>query len=222
MREDSDVAIPEPVDLDAASAAFRDFYQNHFVDTLVARRNEFDWSIVKRFRKNEVALARRLVRANLDRGAVYLDAAGLLNDREAIPALHDLLERARHLSARIVVARALWFLERAPEYPLLIERLVRSTDAALKLQHFWDILILADERALDHLLSLAEDRDESVRKAALDQLTTLSEGRFRRIVVARRSPHDLPYFRLRRDNPRFRQRMLRALKRDHDVSPVIP
>jgi hypothetical protein len=221
MPDMSGAVIPEPVDLEHASPAFRDFFHAHFGDSLIAWRDEFDWDPIARLGDEELALAQRLVRANLARGRIYLDAAGILNDRDAIAPLHALLDDATSLSAQICIARPLWYLERSPKYPALIERLVRSNDAALKRDLIWEIMLLADERAIDHLYTLAGDRDAAVRDLALYQLTILSLGRFRRLFISGDpKPRDLAYFRSRRSHPGFMRRMLRALKRDHEPSTL--
>lgn len=207
--------VSEAVDRRHASSAFRYFYEAFF-ETLIAARSEVDWDLVRKLSTDELALARRLIRANLHGPQEYRDAAGVLNDRDSIPLLHDMLQEASSLSERINIARPLWFLERAPVFADLVEQLVQSQHSELKLQHIWDILLLADERALDHLFTMAEDRDEAVRDAALHELTRLATGRDPASWIrGRERVRDLEYLRSRRLNPKALGRMTRNLVRDH-------
>ena len=103
--------VLEPVDLDCPSPAFREFYRLHFVDRISHLRTEADWNFAGNLTSSEVVLARRLVRANLHLGQMYLDSAAALNDRDAIPKLHRMLDEAKTLTEKIAVARPLWVLE---------------------------------------------------------------------------------------------------------------
>jgi hypothetical protein len=220
-RKTSRELVLEPVNLSEASPAFRELYELHFVDTILLQRSEADWGFASRLTPAELALARRLVRANLHLGQVYLDSAAVLNDREAIPELHRMLDQAKTLTEKIQIARPLWVLERSPAYPALIERLVRGKDAALKQQHIFEILLLGDERAIDHLYTMAEDRDESVRDLALFHLTRLAnawKGTFWN-SQSTKTP-ELSYFQERRGKPRFIRRMLKELRRWHHARPL--
>lgn len=216
--------VLEPVDLARASKAFRTFYEAHFEYPMIMHRREVDWNRIRKMRSDELALARRLVRANLDKATGYLDAAGVLNDREAIPLLHRMLRNTSGLSERITIARPLWFLERTPEFPLLIEKLVRSHNsrsAMLKEQHIWEILLLGDKRAMDHLFTMAEDKGQSVRDLALFHLTDLSDTW--RTSWLNRDYHgvrDLAYFQARRSSPRFVRRVLANLAKWHTARPL--
>ncbi|MEX2282583.1 MAG: hypothetical protein WEE89_08870 [Gemmatimonadota bacterium] len=221
-RADADSSlIPEPVDLQAASPAFRRFYHVHFVDTILLLRNEVDLDFASRLTANELALARRLLRANLQ-VSVYRNSAALLNDREAIPILEQLVEQAKQLTEKIDIARALWILDRSPIYPSLIDRLVRGRNAALKQQHIYDILQLADRRAIDHLYTLAQDQDEAVRDLAIFHLTDLANAWKGRWLnnESTRTP-DLEYFLQRRESSRFIKRMLKELREWHDARPLV-
>jgi len=215
---DSDL---EPADLSQASPAFREFYELHFVDPILLYRSEADWGFAFDLTPAELARARRLVRANLHRGQVYLDSAAVLNDRDAIPVLYRMLDETKTLTEKINIARPLWVLERSPAYPVLIERLVRGRNSALKRRHIFEVLLLSDERAIDHLYTMAEDSDESVRELALFHLTRLAnawKGRFWN-SESTKTP-ELSYFQERRGNPRFIQRMLKELRKWHDVRPL--
>jgi hypothetical protein len=53
---------------------------------------------------------------------------------------------------------------------------VRSRSAALKHRYIVEILLLADQRAIDHLHTRAQDSDESVRDLALFHLTGLAKA----------------------------------------------
>ena len=211
----------EPVNLDQASPAFREFYSLHFADRILLHRSEADWGFAAKLTPAELALARRLVRMNLHLGQVYRDSAALLNDRDAIPLLYRMLDDAKTLTEKINIARPLWVLERSPSYPPLIERLVRGKDASLKHWHIFEILLLADERAIDHLYTMAEDNDESVRELALFHLTALADawkGRFWN-SESRKTPA-FSYFQERRGRPRFMKQMLKELREYHDVRPL--
>ena len=214
--------MPEAVDLDTASPAFRRFYHLHFVDTIPILRGDEDWGFAKALTPEELALARRLVRANLHLGSFYGDSAAVLNDREAIPVLHDLLGRAGDISQRIAIARPLWILERSPAYASLIDEVVHGKDPALKERHIYDILLIADERALDHLFTMARDPVASVRDLALYHLTSLTgawKGRFWNSQS--RQSQDLPYFEARRHKRLFRWRVLCELRKWHDARPLL-
>jgi hypothetical protein len=214
--------MPEPVDLDRASPAFRKFYHLHFVDWIPILRGDEDWGFARALTPDELALARRLVRANLHLNPLYGDSAAVLNDREAIPVLHELLGRAGDISQRIAIARPLWILERSPAYSSLIDELVHGKDSVLKDRHIFDILLIADERALNHLFTMATDPVESVRDLALFHLTSLTgawKGRFWNSHS--RQAQDLSYFAARRHKWLFRWRVLRELRKWHDTRPLL-
>lgn len=206
--------IVDPLDLERMSPAFRTFYHSYFIDKILVLRNELDDKWVDGLSPDELDLARRLVRANLANGQIYREAAALLNDRDAIPLLHAMLEGTRDLSEKIYIALPLWYLERAPAYPVLINELVHSKQSELKKRHIWEILAIGDMRAIDHLFTLAEDADESVRELAIFHLTALSNswrGRFWN-NESLKTP-DLAFFKKRRTNRRFLARMIRELQR---------
>jgi hypothetical protein len=96
--------VLEPVSLDDASPAFRRFYEIHFVDTLPLLRGDEDWTFAKKLTPRELALARRLLRANMHVDRCYADSAALLND-DAI------CERLRSSTSRAS------FLVRSPTFP---------------------------------------------------------------------------------------------------------
>ena len=213
--------VLEPVNLGQVSPAFRRFYDLHFVSPLPLLRSEADWDFARNFAPGELPLARRFVRANLHLGQPFLDSAAALNDQEAIPILYRILDQAKTLTDKITVARPLWVLERSTSYPPLIDRLVRSRDAGLKHRHIFDVLLLADERAVDHLYAMAEDQDESVRELALFHLTALAgawKGRFWNNEST--STPELSYFQERRASQRLMKRMLKELRKWHDVRPL--
>ena len=213
--------VLEPVDLSQASPAFREFYELHFVDPVLLYRSEADWAFVSDLTPAELALARRLVRTNLHLGQVYLDSAAVLNDRDAIPVLYRMLDEAKTLTDKINIARPLWVLERSPAYPALIERLVRGRNPTLKHRHIFEILLLGDERAIDHLYTMAEDHDESVRELALFHLTGLADAwKGRSWNSESTKTPELSYFQERRGKTRFIKRMLKELRRWHDARPL--
>jgi hypothetical protein len=79
----------ESVDLDRGHQHFAGF------DTLPLLRGDEDWAFTKELGPEELALARRFLRANLRSHQLFRVSAALLNDREAIPLLHNLLAQAQ-------------------------------------------------------------------------------------------------------------------------------
>ena len=202
----------EPVDRERASPVFREFFHHYFVDSILLYRSEVDFGFMRRMGPEELALARRLVRANLAHGSHFIEGAALLGDREAAPEMHRLLDAERDLGARLPIGRALWMLERSTVFPELLSRMVRSRDPALKQRHCEDVLLLADERAVDLLLTLSEDGDAGVRDAALSWLSELAGAR---------RPRDAAYFRARCSDAEFRTHLVRAMNEWRDFKPVV-
>ena len=211
----------EPIDWPRASDAFREFFHHYFVDAVGLGRGEVDFAFLERMRPEELELARRLLRRNLALNRVHIiDGLAELGDRSAVPELRSMLARERDLSRRLTLGRVLWRLDRDPAFAALLEEMVRSGWADLRIAHFGDVALLGDERAVRLYVRLLDDRDRLVRSLALKQLNGL-ELRRQFLIRADQLPHQAKYYRARLADAVFLGSLAAALREDRRSWPPV-
>jgi hypothetical protein len=231
--------VPQALVDDPPSPAFRQYLLNWFGS------NRVSFSELLRAANNltpeETAVARQLIRRNLKCGYSHIiSGTWALDDLEAVPHLRAMFDAEPDESRRLVMAGALWKLNRDPVF---IECLNRAKESGLLSVYFHlqQILWLNDERSIDFLIDLLplEDRDPSERR--LLRLRNLCwhtpfRGMTMRIVrdhnlakgagswalsllnhietgqlVPKDEQRPPSYYRERRNDPAFREMMLQAI-----------
>ena len=169
--------IPEEVCQGPHSAAFRQFLHHWFVDSFALSRGEVDVSFINDLTPHENEIAKGLLRRNLKlRYTHIIEGAAVMADVGAVPLLRAMLADEPDLSRQLTIAGTLWKLVRDPSFVDCLNRMKASESSALKQAHFHQILWIGDERAIDLLIDMLEDKDKFVRFLALSTLNGLESG----------------------------------------------
>lgn len=234
--------VPQDVADGPHSPEFRQFLDYWFGSVRVS----FDERLTAatRLSAEEAVLARQLIRRALKSKRNHIiSGTWVLGDLEALPLLRKMFDDEPDERHRLLIAGALWKLNKDP---LLIECLNRAKVSGLfsVYFHLCQILWLNDERAIDFLIDLLPETDQSVEHGRkLRRLSRiLFKTPFRRIGLGmlRRhakaegaapwalgllnhleTGHLVPpdeqrspsYYRERGNDPAFRERMLEAVQK---------
>ncbi len=210
--------IPESVAAGSHSETFSKFLWNWFGNTAAVARNELDVTFLRDLTPGELSLARGLVRRNLRLKHVHIIvAAGLLQDQEAAPILKSMLEGESDLSWRLAIAGSLWRIDRDPIFVRCLEEAKAMCPSLFQWVHLTQVLWLEDERSVDFLIDLLDQKDAMGRAAALRKLNQLE---FERImgVPPKELPHQPDYYRKIRQDGVFRAHMVEAIRRRNAAS----
>ena len=190
------------------SQAFKNFYQNHFVDSYGLSRREVDISFFKTMTDEEREVARRLVRYNLKLRQVHLfQAAGELKDEQALPILYEQLNNNTDLSWRLSIGQAIWKINGDEMYLQLLRNLQNHPNGTMKAAHFEQVTDFKNNESIEMLFEYLDDPDNFVRHLALSKLNYLSTG-----MHALEHRFDRIYFLKRRKNETFKRELLRNLQ----------
>ena len=194
------------------SPAFEAFLRNWFGDTWAITHGELDLSFLQELSPDELGTARELIRRNLKlRQTHIIQGAAALRDVEAVPALRAMLDAQEDIGWRLTIAGALWNLVRDPVFITCLEQAKKAGGRTLA-AYLYAILWLDDERALDFLIDLLDQREREVWIFTLGLLNELEFGRpF--YVAAEKMPRQPKDYRNRRTDPAFRQEMTEAIRK---------
>jgi HEAT repeats len=160
------------------SPALKSFYDIFFVNWTALSRREADLRFTGLLKGEELAIAKELIRRNLNRGYDHiLDGAAVFRDTEVVPQLKKTLAAVADLSRRLTIAGTLWRIAKDPSFEECLREMVRSENHTLKEAHFEQIGWLGDERAIDMLIDLLSDRGDFVRSLAVAQLNEIEHQR---------------------------------------------
>ena len=164
--------VPQEVVDGPHSPAFREFLLNWFGSH---RRVSFDERLrsANDLAAEEITLAKQLIRQNLkSRHSHIISATWVLGDLDAAPLLSLLLEAEPKESVRLVIAGALWKLNRDP---IFIECLKQAKETGLfKVWfHLEQVLWLNDDRAVDFLIDLMPERPPDFEQRRLRRVRLL-------------------------------------------------
>jgi len=133
-----------------------------------------------------------------------------MGDTAAVPALRALLADESGLSRQLTITGALWKLARDSSFVDCLNRMKASESSTLKQAHIHQVLWLGDERSVDLLMDLLDDKDKFVRFLALSMLNSLEFGH-RFLVPENGLPCKASDYRKRRHDQPLRQRMISNL-----------
>lgn len=212
MRRSRAYEIPDEILRRPHSPAFASFLQHWFGDSRALTRGDVDLVFLNALTPEERAIATDLVRRNLPLKYVHvIEGVAALGDLTAVPVLRAMLASEPDASRQLTIAGVLWKLVQDEAFVECLSRMKSSDHTALKRAHFHQILWLADERAIDFLISFLDDADHFVRFLALSRLNELEfERRF--FVPEAQLPHGPDHYRSRRDDAEFRARMAAHLR----------
>jgi hypothetical protein len=211
LRDSYDV--PEEIANGDHSPAFGKFLWNWFGDTTALTHGELDLSFLEEQNPDELQTARALIRRNLELGCNHnhiVQGAAAFGDLQAVPILRRMLDSESDQSRRLTLAGALWNLVRDPVFVECLNE-AKAQRRRLVGFHLDQVLWLDDERAVDFLIDLFDNKDVGNRALAL--LNTLEFGRPTVPLPATEMPHQMEYYRSHRREPAFRASMTAAIRR---------
>jgi hypothetical protein len=204
--------VPEDVAAGPHSPAFAKFLWNWFGDTRAVTHGELDLTFLDELTLEERALARELIRRNLKLKYNHIiEGASALHDLDAAPILQRMLREEPDISRRLVMAGALWKLNRSPVFIECLEEAKSKLGSIFQFGHLGQVLWLGDERAVDFLIDLLAVNDWGVQSMTLGLLNELEFGR-RMGIPAGKMPHQPADYRKMRGDPTFRAQMVAAIQ----------
>jgi hypothetical protein len=204
--------IPEAIIHESHSRAFSQFLQNWFGNSWALTRGEVDLGFLNDLTSEEREIAKDLLRRNLKLKYTHLiEGLAALGDLTSVPMLRAMLASESDSSRQLTIAGALWKLNRDAAFVDCLERMKSSNHASLKQAHFYQILWLGDERAIDFLIELLNDPDRFVRFLAISTLNELEfERRF--LVPETQLPRGSEHYRSHGSDANFRAMMAAHLQ----------
>jgi hypothetical protein len=166
------VALREPI-----SGAFWQFFHHWFVDSFGLTRGDVDISFLGQLTPAETEVARNLLRRNL--GLKYdhiIEGVAALGDVASVPTLRAMLDVEHDNSRQLTIAGVLWILAGDESFVGLLNRGIRARDLHVRRALARYAVWLGDERAIDMLVDLVNDFDDTARSQALRLLNTLEAG----------------------------------------------
>lgn len=232
--------VPQALIDDPPSPIFRQFLLDWFGS---ARRVSFNerLSVAGKLMPEETEIARQLIRQNLKCRHIHvISGTWVLGDLNAIPLLRSMFEEETNESRRLTIAGALWKLNRDPVF---MESLIRARESGLLRAHLMQVLWLNDGRSLDFLIdTLPSDNCDEGKRTLITMGKFLSHTPLCRLITRMICHYDLPkgagpralnllnhleaghpvspdeqhppsYYRTRRNDPAFREAMVRAVQK---------
>jgi hypothetical protein len=204
--------VPESVASGHHSPTFSKFLRNWFGDTTALTQGELDITFLSELTPEELSLARELIRRNLRlKHNHVIEGAAALHDLAAAPILHAMLDDESDMSRRLTIAGALWKINRDPVFIKCLQEAKSVRASIFAYVHLWQVLWLDDERAVDFLIDLLDEKDWTVQSLTLGLLNQLESGR-RMGIPAREMPHQPADYRKLRGDPAFRAQMTAAIR----------
>jgi hypothetical protein len=174
-------------------------------------RGELDLTFLNDLTQDELSLARDLIRRNLPvRHTNIFQGVEALHDEEAAPILRQMLSEETELTWRLTISGALWRLNRDPLFIKCLEEAKSVRPSIFQGVHLWQVLWLDDERAVDFLIDLLDQRDWPAQSMTLGLLNQLELGRPTG-MPAGKMPHQPSDYRKLRADPAFRAHMVAAI-----------
>jgi len=205
--------IPEDVAAGPHSPAFANFLWNWFGNPMALSRGELDLTFLNDLTQDELSLARVLIRRNLPvKHTSLFQGVEALRDVEAAPILRKMLSEETELTWRLTISGTLWRLNRDPVFIKCLEEAKATRPSIFQGVHLWQVLWLDDDRAVDFLIDLLDQRDWHAQSGTLRLLNELEFGR-RMDIYATKMPHQPVDYRKLRGDPAFRAHMVAAINK---------
>jgi hypothetical protein len=212
--------IPDRVFEKKRSEAFKQFFHNWFEDSFGLTRGEVDLEFLNDLTPTERDLAIDLLRRNLRLGYTHIvEGIALLDDKESIPTLKDMLAKSSDASRRLTISGSLWKLGKDESFPEEIERMVRKGDRSIKEAHLEQILWLGDKRSIRYLIDLMAEGDTFASFLALSCLNQIEDNK-RYLLGRDEFPHQPDYYLSHRDDVLFVESMVTKMK-NHNPSTFV-
>ena len=190
------------------STAFKDFYQNHFVNAFGLSRGDVDTYFYNAMTTEEKEIAKRLIRQNLKlRQAHLFKAAGILNDVEALPILYEQLNSNSDLSWRLTIGQAIWRLNRDEIYGDLLRQLKEHPSDNMREAHFDQVTDLKNDESIEMLFDYLNDESGLVKSMTVRKLNFISAGQHQQ-----KQEFDRAYFLSKQTDKKFKNELVENLK----------
>ncbi len=191
------------------SKAFKDFYQNHFINAYGLSRGDVDTYFFNAMTAEEKEIAKQLIRQNLNlRQAHLFRASGLLQDNEALPILYEQFQNNTDFSWLMTIGQAIWKLNGDDLYPKLLRQLKIHSSDTMRESHFDQVTDLKNEESIEMLFDYLNDKSGLVKSMALSKLNYLTAGKYEL-----NPKHDREYFITKQDDLKFKNELLLNLKK---------
>jgi hypothetical protein len=205
--------VPESVAAGSHSPVFAKFLRSWFADTRAITHGELDIRFLDHLTPEELSLARELIRRNLKTKHNHIiEGAAALRDPDAVPILRALLDQESDMSRRLMMAWALWKIERDPIFVECLHEARAVRPKLFEYVHLDQVLWLNDDRALDFLVGLLEVKEGIVHSFTLGLLNELEFGR-RMGIHHSKMPHQPADYRKLQKDPAFRAQMVAAIRK---------
>ena len=190
------------------STAFKDFYQNHFVDAYGLTRREVNTYFFNSMTTEEKEIAKRLIRQNLKlrQGHLYR-ASGLLQDKEALPILYDHFQHNTDLSWLLTIGQAIWKLNKDELYPKLLRQLKDHTSDTMREAHFEQVTDLKNEESIEMLFDYLTDKSGLVKSMTVSKLNYILAGQYEQ-----NQRFDRDHFLSKRNDKEFKSELTEKLR----------
>jgi hypothetical protein len=190
------------------STAFKDFYENHFIDAYGMTRGDVDTYFFNAMTADEKEIAKRIIRQNLNlRQAHLFRASGLLQDNEALPILYEQLKNNTDLSWLLTIGQAIWKLNGDELYPKLLRQLKIHPSDTVREAHFHQVTDLKNEESIDMLFDYLKDKSELLKSMAKSKLNYILAGQYEEV-----QKFDSDYFLSKRNDTEFKRELVEKLK----------
>jgi hypothetical protein len=194
------------------SIAFKDFYQNHFIDAYGLSRGDVDNYFFDAMTNEEKEIAKKLIRQNLKlRQAHLFKAAGILSDIEALPILYEQLNGNSDLSWRLTIGQAIWRINQDGIYADLLRELKKHPSDTMREAHFDQVTDLKNEESVEMLFDLLNDKSGLVKSMTVSKLNYILAG-----GNEQKPTFDRDYFLDKQNDTELKKELLEKLKNIDD------
>lgn len=164
-----------------ASKAFKDFYHYFFEDLYLVGRGEVSvLDFYPKMKAAEKQQAIKLLQESLQNSVptdqFAVESLGLLKAVSSIPFLKKQLEKEKNYYFRLIIAKALYRINKDAVYFELLEKLPHLKDAYNKKTFAHWLLDVGDERTVRTLYILLNDKDDDVKDVALRLLNHIDNN----------------------------------------------
>lgn len=190
------------------STAFKDFYENHFIDAYGMTRGDVDTYFFNAMTADEKEIAKRLIRQNLKlRQAHLFRASGLLQDKEALPILYEQFQNNTDLSWLLTIGQAIWKLNGDELYPTLLRQLKNHSSDTMREAHFDQATDLKNDESIEMLFDYLDDKSGLVKSMTVSKLNYILAGQYEQ-----NQRFDRDYFLSKRYDKEFKIELVEKLK----------
>ncbi len=194
--------------LNSFSTAFKDFYENHFVDAYGLTRREVDTYFFDSMTPEEKEIAKRLIRQNLKlRQAHLFQASGLLGDKEALPILYEQFKNNTDLSWLLIIGQAIWKLNGDDLYSKLLQQLKTHPSNTMREAHFEQVTDLKNKESIEMLFEYLNDKSGLVKSMTVSKLNYILAGQYEQ-----KQRFDRDYFLSKQNDKEFKTELVEKLK----------